>query len=134
LKQAAAEGSDDIFRVYSDEFDITKFTPEKLKKAAPTLYGKGSYEDDKESYEAKKDVSSRIELRGVSRGSTVNVSGTAMRNYLEAGDMKNFIANLPSAVQDKGQEIYKKFKSEERKEKKTESMRTATPLDSRNPS
>lgn len=104
LKQAEAEGSDDVFRIYSDEFDISKFTPEKLKKAAPTLYGKDSSDET--------DPASRIELRGVSRGSTVNVSGTAMRKYLETGDTENFIANLPPAIQDRGQEIFKKLSGE----------------------
>ncbi len=40
----------------------------------------------------------QVELRPVERSSTVNVSGTKMRKWLEDGDKEAFVKNLPSSI------------------------------------
>lgn len=109
LQDAEEEGSDDIFRIYSDSGDIKKYTPKALSKSAPTLYAAGRKTNAKGEEEDDEDVSKRIELRGVPRTDTVNVSGTKMREYLETGEMDKFIENLPPSIQGQGEEIFEKL-------------------------
>jgi cytidyltransferase-like protein len=91
----AANSLDDnvtIFRIYSDKEDVLKYSPDKLAKYAPLLFDRG-----------------QIELRGVDRNSTVPVSGTEMRKYLQRGtseDREKFIELLPPSVRDRGDKIY----------------------------
>lgn len=96
IQRAEEESSTDIFRIYSDKDDITKYNSKKLCKVAPKLYG---------SFDNKK----QIELRGIPRTATVNVSGTKMREYLLVGDIVRFIENLPGPIQGMGEEIFKKL-------------------------
>lgn len=89
LGDAEASGSNETFRIYSDARDISKYTPEKLRRVAPHLLTGG-----------------RIELRGVPRTETINVSGTMMRRFIEAGDRDGFIKHLPRLLQHHGREIF----------------------------
>lgn len=95
LEKAEAEGSQDVFVIYSDEEDILKYTDENLRKSAPRLF-----------------VNGQIERRGVSRAETVPVSGTEMREFLEDGDVIGFTALLPPAVQKHGREIFDMLQDE----------------------
>ena len=92
LETAEQENSEDDFSIYSDAEDITKYREQSLKKSAKEIYN-----------------DERIHLRGVERSSTVDVSGTEMRQLLTskaAKDKKKFISFLPSQVQMHGAEIY----------------------------
>jgi hypothetical protein len=89
LEKAEAEQSLDTFVIYSDVEDITKYKDEALMNSAPEIYEDG-----------------RLERRGVERSSTVDVSGTAMRQFLSDGDMENFVSFLPPAVMHQGQKIF----------------------------
>jgi hypothetical protein len=85
-----AEGDEDVlFRIYSDDEDILKYSDASLSKSAPKLFANG-----------------QIERRGVARSETVPVSGTEMRGYIGSGDVEKFIELLPPAVRKNGQEIY----------------------------
>jgi nicotinamide mononucleotide adenylyltransferase len=92
LETAEQENSEDDFSIYSDAEDITKYREQSLKKSAKEIYN-----------------DERIHLRGVERSSTVDISGTEMRQLLTskaAKDKKKFISFLPSQVQMHGAEIY----------------------------
>lgn len=89
LGAAEASGSSEMFRIYSDARDISKYTPEKLQRVAPHLLRGG-----------------QIELRGVSRTETINVSGTMMRRFIESGDRDGFVEHLPRLLQSQGFEIF----------------------------
>ena len=95
LEKAEASDSTNIYVIYSDEEDILKFTDENLKKSAPSLF-----------------ANNQIELRGISRNETVNVSGTEMREFLEDGDLVGFIALLPPAIRNHGKEIFELLQDE----------------------
>lgn len=82
LGKANETGSKDKFVIYSDPTDLAQNFPEKsLLKYAGNLYS-----------------NKQIIQRAVQRTETVNVSGTAMRQYLEAGDKASFVKNLPKNV------------------------------------
>ncbi len=77
--------AENTYRIYSDPEDLAQNYPEKsLIKYAGNLYSKN-----------------QIIPRAVQRTETVDVSGTKMRQYLEAGDEKSFIKNLPKGVDGK---------------------------------
>lgn len=77
--------SDNTYVVYSDVVDMeANFGVEKMQKYVKDLYERG-----------------HVDLISVPRTSTVNVSGTMMRHFLEIDDKKSFIANLPSRIKDK---------------------------------
>lgn len=109
LETAEKEGSGDIFRIYSDSVDIKKYTSKSLSKAAPRLYETGRKTNASGEEVDDEDVSKRIELRGVLRTDTVNISGTKMREYLKTGEMDKFIEHLPPTLQDRGEEIFEKL-------------------------
>jgi Citrate lyase ligase C-terminal domain len=89
LEDAEAGGDEEsVFVIYSDNEDILKYTDSSLGKSAPTLLDNG-----------------QIELRGVDRNETVNVSGTKMRALLAAGNVKQFAKLLPSPVRGNAAEI-----------------------------
>lgn len=82
LGGANSTGSDDEFAIYADPADIAQnFTKELLEKYSGNLFAAG-----------------KIKLRAVERSSTVDVSGTQMRRYLELGDKDSFTKYLPDAV------------------------------------
>lgn len=89
LEVAEAGQSGDTFVIFSDVEDILKYTDSNLQESAPEIYEDG-----------------RVERRGVERSSTVNVSGTAMRNFLADGDVENFVKFLPPAVISHGEKIF----------------------------
>ncbi len=77
--------SENTYKLYSDPTDLSQNFPEKsLVKYAGNLYSR-----------------KRIIPRAVQRTETVDVSGTKMRQYLEAGDEKSFIKNMPKGVNGK---------------------------------
>ena len=78
-----------VFVIYSDEEDILKYTDAHLSRSAPSLFERG-----------------QIELRGVCRYDTVNVSGTALRNMLSQCRAEEFIEFLPPAIRKDGMQIY----------------------------
>lgn len=90
LEAAAAEGSSDTFQIYSDSEDILKYTDASLRKAAPKLFDRG-----------------QVLRRGVDRSETVDVSGTAMRKFLAAGDVKSFGEFLPPAIRKHAEKIFR---------------------------
>jgi len=82
LGKANETGSQDEFYVYGDPTDLAQnFTKELLTKYSGNLFAVG-----------------RIKLRAVERSSTVDVSGTQMRQYLEKGDKAAFVKNLPTTL------------------------------------
>jgi len=95
LENAEMEGSPDTFVIYSDDVDILKYTDEKLRKSAPTLFSNG-----------------QIERRGISRSETVQVSGTEMRKFIEDNDIVAFVALLPPSIQKHGREIFNMLQDE----------------------
>jgi cytidyltransferase-like protein len=76
---------ENTYRIYSDPEDLAQNYPKKsLIKYAGNLYSKN-----------------QIIPRAVQRTETVDVSGTKMRQYIETGDEKSFIKNLPKGVNGK---------------------------------
>lgn len=90
LEEAEASKSKDTFVIYSDDEDILKYTDATLSKSAPKLFKKG-----------------QVERRGVKRSETVPVSGTKMREYLAAGNVKAFAQYLPPPAQKYASKIVK---------------------------
>ena len=66
------------FMVYSDKEDIKKWNDVTLQKTVPNLFNK-----------------KRVGTVGVSRKSTVSISGTQMRQFLENGQKEEFMKYLP---------------------------------------
>jgi hypothetical protein len=72
----------DVFVVYGDPGDLAEAFPEnRLQRYCGNLL-----------------TQARVILRAVERSSTVNVSGTQMRQWLGEGDKASFIANLPTTI------------------------------------
>jgi len=98
IEDAEAKGSEDFYTIYSDADDIRKYGPSVLRKYAPSLYENG-----------------QLQTRGVQRGvETTDVSGTKMREFLAAGDVRQFSKLLPPAVQNHSAEIIDMLKNEVR--------------------
>lgn len=86
LSAANESDSEDTFTIYSDPTDIAQNYPEtNLLKYVGNLYNDG-----------------KIILKPIERTSTVNVSGTKMRQYIETGDRSSFISMLPKTVDGNG--------------------------------
>lgn len=82
LAKASESRSEDTYTIYSDPTDLAQNYPEtNLLKYVGNLYNSG-----------------QIILKPIERVSTVNVSGTKMRQYIETGDKKSFISNLPKSI------------------------------------
>lgn len=79
---ASEAGSQDTYVIYADPTDIAVNFPDELRA----------------KYASRMEKAGQIELRPVKRSETVNVSGTKMRQYLETGDKKSFIRNLPARI------------------------------------
>lgn len=76
--------------IYSDVEDAQKnFGDDKLAKYFPDSYRAGL-----------------ISTRPVERTSTVNVSGTKMRQHIQDGNLKEFTKFLPKAIRDKAESIW----------------------------
>lgn len=89
-KAEEAGSTDNLYIVYSDAEDLVRNYPAKsLMKYFPTL--------------AK---AKRIALRPFERGiDSPDVSGTMLRRFIQSGDIENFAANLPSALQGHAKKI-----------------------------
>lgn len=82
LGSANENKSQDDYVIYSDPIDIgTNFKDNLLEKYCGDLYGRGN-----------------VRLRPVDRSSTVEVSGTRMREFLAKGDKENFSKFLPKGI------------------------------------
>lgn len=79
LAKADEAGSQDAFSIYSDPSDVGRF--KSLPKYAPHLTANGQVKD-----------------RAVKRTDTVNVSGTQMRGWFDAGDQDSFLKHLPRGI------------------------------------
>lgn len=89
IEEAEAEDDRDVlFKIYSDDEDILKYTDASLSRSAPKLFKRG-----------------QIERRGVKRTETVPVSGTKMRDLLATGNVKEFAEFLPPAIRQYSGEI-----------------------------
>ena len=74
--------SQDDFVIFSDPVDLAQNFQEKLlNKYCGELYAHGN-----------------VRLRPVDRASTIEVSGTKMREFLASGDKENFIKFLPKNI------------------------------------
>lgn len=83
-------GSEDTYVIYSDPDDLSRNFPEgSLEKYMGDLYNRG-----------------RIVLEPIQRTSTVDVSGTKMRRWLETGNSEAFIDHLAQPLQVHGEEIW----------------------------
>lgn len=89
VKAEEEDVKDVVYKIYSDDKDIVKYTSAKLRQYVPNLLKR-----------------KQIILRGVSRQDTVNVSGTLMRSYLASKNMGKFIAMLPIALKKNGRKIF----------------------------
>lgn len=77
---ANQEGSTDTFTIYSDPVDLeTNF--KTLPKYADKLLANG-----------------QVKMRPVERTSTVDISGTQMRQWFEQGDQEQFLKHVPRGV------------------------------------
>lgn len=82
LGAASEVGSEDMFFIYADPTDLVQnFTKDLFLKYSGNLMSAG-----------------QIKLRAVERSSTVDVSGTEMRSFLEKGDKQRFIGKLPRTI------------------------------------
>lgn len=82
LGAASQAASDDVFRIYGDPQDLAQsFTEDLFAKYSGNLMERG-----------------QIILRAVERSSTVDVSGTQMRTFLQAGDKTSFVERLPTTI------------------------------------
>lgn len=84
---------EDTFVLYSDPNDMEKnFSHVNLEKYLNKLQKNG-----------------QIQLEPVDRKDTVDISGTKMRQFLQNGDKEAFIENLPTILQDVGENIWNQF-------------------------
>lgn len=76
------------FRIYSDPDDIQKnFSQKTLLKACPNIVG-----------------TSALEVVGVPRSDTVDISGSRMREFIREGDARSFLEYMPEEID--GQAIF----------------------------
>lgn len=89
LNQAEKENSQDLYTIYSDSEDISKYTDSALNKQAPLLFKNG-----------------QIKREGIVRGDrTPDISGTEMREFIRAGNTKMFEKMLPQSIRKYSKEI-----------------------------
>jgi hypothetical protein len=93
VKDALISADDDgarlTYAVYGDTNDIALNFPVGHRSARSA---------ETEKYAPNLVSSGRFIPRGVSRESTINVSGTAMREFLKNNDKASFVANLPKTL------------------------------------
>lgn len=75
--------------IYSDVDDIKSYDSDEFKSKYKNLFNLN-----------------KINLKGIERSSTVNISGTKMREYLQNDDKNSFIKNLPDIPQSDKEKIY----------------------------
>ena len=89
LKQAEKLYSYDVYTIYSDAEDISRYTHTNLRKQAPRLYDNG-----------------QIIKMGIKRGTkTPNVSGTDMRRFIMLDEVDMFAKMLPESIRGQYREI-----------------------------
>lgn len=82
LGEAEAESSTSRFMIFGDPVDVNaNFPQHRVEKVCPTLAR-----------------ARRVITTGVDRQSTVDVSGTRMREFLAAGDARSFMKMLPDPL------------------------------------
>lgn len=82
LGEASLVESQDVYNVYSDPDDAeSNFPDNMLQKYAPNLFNNG-----------------RVKRRPVERLSTVDISGTKMREFLVNNDKESFLKYVPRAL------------------------------------
>lgn len=82
LADADKGTSDDAWMLYGDPTDVNTNFPEKyLMKYCPRLYESGL-----------------VTTRPVERSSTVDVSGTKMRQFIQNGDFAAFAKHMPKSI------------------------------------
>lgn len=82
LGEENKNGSDDIFTLYGTHADLdNSFPTQNFEKYMDRLF-----------------ANKQIRSEPISRGETVQVSGTDMRNWLHRGDRESFMENLPANV------------------------------------
>lgn len=82
LKHADQELVSEIFTIYSDDKDmIANFPDKRLQKNSPTIF-----------------AMNQIQKRSISRSSTVDISGTKMRDLIMQGDKETFMKYLPNNI------------------------------------
>ena len=82
IGNASESNSQDNFTIYSDPVDAAEnFSDKSLQKYAKNLYDNGS-----------------VITRGIERTSTVNVSGTKMRQFIADNDKESFKKFLPKNI------------------------------------
>lgn len=82
MGEADKAGTRDTYRVYSDPEDAaTNFPDTSFIKYTPNLFADG-----------------RVMRRPVERSSTVDVSGTKMRGFLDSGDKGSFLRYMPPDI------------------------------------
>lgn len=95
LGEANEAESDDTYVLYGDVTDINANFPESsLKRYAGYLYDNG-----------------QIQLEPIERTSTVNVSGTKMRQWIQDDNEDQFITHLPKEIKSSGKKIFSLLKS-----------------------
>ena len=95
LGDANESESDDTYVLYGDIEDISANYPESsLKRYTGWLYDNG-----------------QIRLEPISRKSTIDVSGTKMRKWIEDDNEEQFIYHLPQPIQSHGHQIFNLLKS-----------------------
>lgn len=77
LGKANEAGSTDEYVIYSDPDDAGRFDDKSLQKYAANI---------------------KVTRRPIERTSTVNISGTKMREFLKTGDKKSFMKYLPKGI------------------------------------
>jgi hypothetical protein len=91
FEQAVVKDSEEspTIRLYSDNSDVETNFPDSDLNKFPTLKSAG-----------------KMQKVGVERSSTVNISGTKMREFLQNGDMDSFIKYLPPIPMNQKKEIW----------------------------
>lgn len=86
-------GSEDTYVIFSDPSDMEHSFPKHyLERYFGDLYANG-----------------RVVLEPVQRSETVDVSGTEMRSFLDAGEKQKFVDHLPDPLKHRGEEIWTRF-------------------------
>lgn len=85
LEEAEERGDSSVFRIYSDDEDIMKYTDAALSKSAPNLFSNG-----------------QIKKRPVER----LASATKVRQLLQSKDFKGFSEMMPAAVKRNAKKMY----------------------------
>lgn len=76
--------SDFSFRIYADSNDVSKYSLDKLQKVCPSIV-----------------MTNQVEVVGVPRETTTDISGTEMREFLASRDYASFKDFIPEEMDSK---------------------------------